>query len=259
MGTDLYDVQDATTRLESVLHSFGLILGSFGAGIVLVLLAFSLFSTVGITVDGENVPVWVNVLSTVLQFLGFYLVCLWYLQWRSGSDSLFELRRPSLRDVGWIVIGFLALVVGVNALSSLVVQYLGVGTAENAVVTEGRENPVYFLYLIPIAFLFNAPAEELLFRGVVQGLFRRAYGVVPGVIIASVLFGAVHITALFTSGAGTASLAVTIGITIALGLVLGALYERTQNLLVPILAHGLYNAVLFYIQWLVATGQITLP
>lgn len=259
MRTDLYDVQDATTRLESVVHSLGLIVGSFAAGIVLVLVAFSLFGAVGITVDGENVPVWVNVLSTVLQFLGFYLVCLWYLQWRGGIDSLFELHRPSRRDIGWAVVGFLALVVGVNALSSLVVQYLGIETAENAVVTEGRENPVYFLYLIPIAFLFNAPAEELLFRGVVQGLFRRAYGVVPGVVIASVLFGAVHITALFTSGAGTASLAVTIGITIALGVVLGALYERTRNLFVPILAHGLYNAVLFYIQWLLATGQITLP
>lgn len=259
MGTDLYDVQDAATRLESVLHSLGLIVGSFAAGIVLVLIAFSLFGAVGITVDGENVPVWVNVLSTVLQFLGFYLVCLWYLQWQGGVGSLFEFRRPSLREVGWAVVGFLALIVGVNVLSSLVVQYFGVEVAENAVITEGRENPVYFLYLIPIAFLFNAPAEELLFRGIVQGQFRRAYGVVPGVVIASVLFGAVHITALFTSGAGTASLSVTIGITIALGLVLGALYERTRNLLVPILAHGLYNAVLFFLQWLLATGRITLP
>jgi membrane protease YdiL (CAAX protease family) len=55
------------------------------------------------------------------------------------------------------------------------------------------------------------------------------------------------------------SLAVTIGITIVLGIVLGALYERTKNLFVPMLAHGIYNAVLFYIQWLSATGQISLP
>ena len=259
MGTDRFDVQDTATRLESVLHSLGLIIGSFAAGIVLAIIAFSFVGAFGITVSGDDVPVAINVLATVLQFVGFYLVCLWYLTWRQSSDSLFEISRPSLRDVGWAVVGFLVLLVGVNVLSAVVIQLLGVTTAENAVITEGRQNPVYFLYLIPIAFLFNAPAEELLFRGLVQGLFRRAYGVVPGVLIASVLFGAVHITALFTSGAGTASLAVTIGITIVLGIVLGALYERTKNLVVPMLAHGIYNAVLFYIQWLSATGQISLP
>jgi membrane protease YdiL (CAAX protease family) len=258
MGTDLYKVEDASTRLQTVLHSLGLIVGSFAMGIVLAIIAFSFVGAFGISVDGESTPVWINVLATVLQFVGFYLVCLWYLQWRGDSRSLFEFHRPSLRDLGWVVLGFLALIVGVNILSSLVLQFLGVETATNAVITEGRQNPSYFLYLIPIAFLFNAPAEELLFRGVVQGLFRNAYGVVPGVVIASVLFGAVHITALFTSGASTLSLAVTIAITIVLGLVLGALYERTKNLFVPILAHGLYNALLFYIQWLDATGQISL-
>jgi membrane protease YdiL (CAAX protease family) len=259
MGTDLYNVGDTTTRLQSVLHSLGLIIGSFALGILLAIIAFSFVGAAGIAVDGENTPVWINVLATVLQFVGFYLVCLWYLQWRQGTESLFEFDTPSLRDVGWMVLGFFILIVGVNVLSSVVVQFLGVETAENAVITEGRQNPTYFLYLIPIAFLFNAPAEELLFRGLVQGLFRNAYGVVPGVVIASVLFGAVHITALFTSGAGAASLAVTIGITIVLGLVLGALYERTKNLLVPIVTHALYNAVLFYIQYLVAIGEISLP
>jgi membrane protease YdiL (CAAX protease family) len=39
--------------------------------------------------------------------------------------------------------------------------------------------------------------------------------------------------------------------------VLGGLYEHTKNLVVPIVAHGLYNATLFAIQWVNATGGAT--
>ena len=41
-----------------------------------------------------------------------------------------------------------------------------------------------------------------------------------------------------------------------LSLILGILYEYTDNLVVPILVHGAYDAVLFSLQYLMATGQI---
>jgi len=39
-----------------------------------------------------------------------------------------------------------------------------------------------------------------------------------------------------------------------LGVVLGYLYERTQNVVVPALVHGVHNAVIFGLQYLSAIG-----
>ena len=47
-----------------------------------------------------------------------------------------------------------------------------------------------------------------------------------------------------------------LGVVFALALVLGATYELTDNLVVPALIHGAYNAVQFGIQYLAATGGL---
>lgn len=78
--------------------------------------------------------------------------------------------------------------------------------------------------------------EELLFRGVIQtGLthwFPERWGLGLGLLAASVLFGMAH--------AITPTYAVLAGL---IGLYLGWLWVRTQNLLVPIVAHGTYDFV----------------
>ena len=40
------------------------------------------------------------------------------------------------------------------------------------------------------------------------------------------------------------------------GAVLGALYEHTGNLVVPAVAHGVYNAVTFGVEYLELTGVL---
>jgi membrane protease YdiL (CAAX protease family) len=48
-------------------------------------------------------------------------------------------------------------------------------------------------------------------------------------------------------------------VTILLGLILGGLYERTDNILVPIVVYGIYNAMLFAGQWAIAVNDIPVP
>lgn len=70
--------------------------------------------------------------------------------------------------------------------------------------------------------------EELLFRGVLHERF--------GLAISNVLFGLAHlITPLYAVAAGV------------IGLYLGWLFDRTGNLLAPIIAHGLYDFLAFLI------------
>jgi len=83
--------------------------------------------------------------------------------------------------------------------------------------------------MIVVSLLIVGPAEELLLRGVVQGGLRRSFDAAPAILIAALIFGALH-----GNVEGTAVEQVTyMGVTVVLGAILGVLYERTENVLVP--------------------------
>lgn len=83
-----------------------------------------------------------------------------------------------------------------------------------------------------VVSLLAGVGEELLFRGVLQEGLTQSFGAAAGLVGASVLFGAAHwITpayALLATG---------------MGLYLGGLYLWSGNLLVPMLAHALYDFI----------------
>jgi membrane protease YdiL (CAAX protease family) len=253
-GPPLYKFGSSEERIRSLVHSLGLIVAAFVVGFALAIVGLQALVLAGYVGSVDAIPPAAQALAAALQFVGFLLVGLGYLRWQGRDVGLFRIDVPSLRDVGWVVLGLVGLFVLLNVVSVLI-GLLGIESAENAAVVSGRQQPTLFLYLIGVTLLFTAPAEELLFRGLIQGLFRSAYGVVPGVVITSVLFGVVHFVAL----AGGGSALPYIGVAAALGVVLGAIYERTENLVVPIVVHGLYNAILFYAAYLAATGQIEMP
>jgi len=74
--------------------------------------------------------------------------------------------------------------------------------------------------------------EELLFRGLLQPLLSLQFGVAPALIATSVMFGLLH----FLSKA-------YVVFAFVFSLYLGVMYLVTGNILVPILAHGIYDAV----------------
>lgn len=186
------------------------------------------------------------------QFLGFGLGVAAYL----GAADDWELvrrrlRAPTARDLGYLVAGAALLLVSATAIGQALAR-LGVEVAQNQVIVAGQDDPTFFLWMIPVSILLVGPFEELVFRGGLQGLLRRAWGPAPAIVLASAGFGAVHLFALGGAGSQVTYLVVAA----ALGLVLGAAYERTDNLLVPAGAHGLYNATLFAIQYATATGVV---
>ncbi|WP_152050445.1 CPBP family intramembrane glutamic endopeptidase [Tautonia marina] len=74
--------------------------------------------------------------------------------------------------------------------------------------------------------------EETLFRGVMQEVLRDWLGFWPALAIASIVFGLLH--ALTPTYAIVATL---------IGAYLGLLFVMTGNLLVPIVAHGVYDLI----------------
>jgi hypothetical protein len=190
---------------------------------------------------------------TASQFLGFGLGVAAYLA-AADDWALLDgrVRVPSRTDAAYLVGGLVVLLVASTAIGRLLAE-LGVETAQNQVIATGRENPVFFLWMVPVSVFLVGPFEELVFRGGLQGHLRRAWGPAPAVALASAGFGAVHLTAVIGGREGAL---VYVVVAAVLGLVLGVAYERTDNLVVPAAAHGFYNATLFVVQYADVTGLV---
>ena len=96
--------------------------------------------------------------------------------------------------------------------------------------------PVDTMRILPVFIvggLLAPVAEELFFRGVIFGFFRR-WGFPAALVVSTVLFVCMHPHA--------CSFPIT---RIVGGIVFAAAYEREKNLLVPITIHGLGNMALF--------------
>ncbi|WP_128903773.1 CPBP family intramembrane glutamic endopeptidase [Halorubrum amylolyticum] len=183
-----------------------------------------------------------QVLRTLLQFVGFLAAAVGYLA-ITDQRGLVGVSRPTLRDAGLILGGGIVLFAfQYGALFAL--GRVGLTTGQNQAVVPAGDPVTYYLVMIAVSLLVVGPVEEALFRGAVQGGLRRAFDAAPAILIASLMFGLIHLPSVSgTPGQQWAYVAVVV----VLGAVLGVLYERTGNVLVPGLAHGVYNAVIYVV------------
>jgi membrane protease YdiL (CAAX protease family) len=226
--------------------TLGIALGSFVVGSILLMLVSQALSAVGISLS-DRPALRLGVSTVLLQGVTFGGVALFYLQARDIGLEFIRVRVPTRRDIAWVTGGFIMILVAVRALSAII-AYLGFDHASNQIIEVGREEPTVFLVLIPLSFLLVGPGEELLFRGLIQGTLRESFHPARALILASLIFAMVHVFSLQGSGK-----LVYIGVVFTLALVLGVTYERTDNLAVPALIHGAYNAVQFGLAYYTVT------
>jgi membrane protease YdiL (CAAX protease family) len=218
--------------------ALGVALGALGAGLALVLAVAIGARAAGLAPS----PVVLLVVSLVLvQGLTFGGAALAYLRVRGRSVRSLGLRVPTARDLAVVAVGYV-LALGAAFGGAVAVSLAGVEPARNAAAEVALGNPAVLLLLVPASLLLIGPGEELLFRGVVQGRLRETLSAPAAVVLASALFAAVHFVAL--TGSSGARL-VAVGVLFGPALVFGTAYELTDNLAVPALIHGAYNATLF--------------
>lgn len=236
-------------RVRPVAVSLVVVLAAFVLGNGLVLTVAAVLGAFGIAIIDR--PTLLLALSVVmLQGVGFGITALAYLRWRGRGLAFIAARVPTVRDWGWIVGGFV-LLLGLLAAAQAALSALSIDIAQNQVVAFGERDPTVFLVLIPLSFLLVGPGEELLFRGLVQGTLQEAFHPWRAILLASGIFAVVHVFSL--SGQGQL---VYLAIVFVLSLLLGAAYEYTENLVVPVLIHGAYNAAQFAGAYVAATGGL---
>ena len=194
------------------------------------------------------------VLTLILgQYVAFGGLAVGYLAWRGldrrGIVSYLGVRVPSLKEIG-IVLGSWVLILILILVVSTIVQLLGTETASNQSAELAMGNPAIIPLFIAASFLVIGPCEEILYRGVVQGRLRESLPAAPSILLASAIFAVIHVMALT---GGLSARLTTVAILFVPSLVFGAVYEYTENLVVPALLHGLHNAVIFTVLYVTVT------
>lgn len=154
---------------------------------------------------------------------------------RAGFDVKAFLRPPArahdwrllsivpallLLAVAGLYVGFLALSL---VFPETVARWMARGPSRDAAV------PALVLLLGSIRKVVLGPlVEEILFRGILLQLWARRFGVRAAVVASALCFALLHMDLIGS---------------FVFGVVMAALYVRTGSLLVPIVAHALFNAV----------------
>lgn len=227
----------ARGSVRPITEAIGLTVGAF----VVSLLAGVAFIVPLVALGYDIAATWILLGSTAIGQVAFLGIGYAYVRAR---DVAVGVGRPSRRD-SLAVLGGTVLAIAVAVALSAVLAALDL--LPGSVIAEvATTDPRFLLGLAVLSVVIVAPAEELLFRGAIQGRLRQRFGPRASVVGSSLLFGSMHL-ANYTGALGPiVAGAVLIA---AVGAVFGALYEYTDNLAVPVATHAVYNAVLLVVSY----------
>lgn len=228
----------ARTSFELLALTVGIFLVSLVAGVVFIVPLFAL------GYDVQTTPVLVA--ATAVGQLAMFALGYGYRRYRTVPVPV---SVPSLSQVGYALGGVVvAVLVAIGA--SILLTTLGL-LPQSVIGDAATADPTFLLGLAALSVLVVAPVEEFVFRGVIQGRLRSQFGPVPAVLGASLLFGSLHLANYSGNPVAVVAGALLIA---AVGTVFGALYERTGNLVVPVVAHAVYNVFLLVSSYLALTA-----
>lgn len=174
--------------------------------------------------------------------LGFVVAGLVFLQLSGRGVDYLDLDVPgSNRE--WGVVAGVVLGAFVFRTVALIVSFAAnVEPSVSPIALVDVPTRALLLFLIPVFLLVVGPAEELLFRGVIQKYLREVVSPWAAIVGAGLLFGSIHVFALV--GSTNLGTVVALVVITVVGFALGWLYERTGSLVAAMLAHGSYNALI---------------
>ena len=177
-----------------------------------------------------------------LNFVGIALGGVIYLRVTDRGWDWIDVGLPGLRDVGWMV-GGLAALFGFYLLVGIATVVLDLPAADSDLVLLLRDDVEMILLMIAVVWLLNAPAEEFVFRNVIQKRLYTAFSGLGAVVVASLLFVMIHIPMYLTLAESALATGVSLLVMFGGSLIFGYLYLRTENLVVPTVVHAAINTI----------------
>lgn len=175
------------------------------------------------------------IISGLLYIIIFILIIAWarylferYRRWPSQPQSFGQ-------TAGWVILGWLSLIVGESLLSQLNrVIYHQLDTANNEALRQlmsGSHESMLLMLLA--AVVFSPIAEELIFRGLVMNFFFKDDAFWPPILLSGLFFTLAH----------SSTTPISYLIYFYMGVVFAFIYRRTGNLRNTILLHSLNNLI----------------
>lgn len=188
-----------------------------------------------LTVSETTAIAYLNLIADTL----FAVIVIWIFK-----DSLIEQMKDFLKDkkenlLYGCVIGF-AMLFGASIIGGLISILLGAKTdSQNQILIESLAN-AHPIIIVVTSVILAPIVEELLFRGTLFGWLYELHPIVAHVLSAF-LFGFLHIMDSVLSG--NIQEWIQIFAYLFMGGVLSFLYEKRNNIYVPILSHMMNNLV----------------
>lgn len=228
------------------------VLGAMGliGGLLLGIVTFGLVGTpLSVSVEAPSG----QLLSTLGTYVGLAAIGVLYLRRHGIPVSYVRARRPTLTEVG-VTAATIAVLVALAATLPTIIAWLDLPLTDHSVADSIEANPVVALVFLPLSVFVVGPAEEFLYRGIIQTRLTAVFDTGSAVAVASLIFAVVHIFAYLDPANVPGTLVTIFFLLLPLGAILGIAYEYTDNLVVPALAHGLYNAITFGFTYIDAVG-----
>lgn len=196
-------------------------LGILGVSILAAMLPIQ-----GMSEKGYYLYVYLVQFAATMLFVYLFAVLFPRGNWRDLG-----LRKARLKDIWWYgIVGGTLLIIMV-LLMGLVIEYFQPDLAPQQIEEMLRSvKGLSEFTIIVIAAVVLAPlSEELFYRGMIYPLFRKHLGPGGGALLAGLVFGMAHWDP-------WRAIPLAIG-----GAALCWIYEKSGSILVPIVAHGVWN------------------
>lgn len=181
--------------------------------------------------------------SQNLSYIGISITTYLYLISSGEGDSYIDVDSESV-DLEFVAIVSLCIVIclALTLLFNMITSLLGISASVTPVdLSTVRATLPVGLFAATVLF-FNAPAEELLFRNVIQKRLEGDSTALISILVSSVIFITLHIPKLGSGGIGIETVAALI-LLFVVSTVFGATYYLTGSLFAPILTHAAYNLI----------------
>lgn len=180
------------------------------------------FLLLTISIDLYKISAEIELFATYIMLILIFLLLFKY-KFKQRITVLGMARKDLLKHSGYSVAIAFACYIALNILFLLVWpdKYVAAGIHN---VRDIHDHLDVFLFLFATVLL--APIiEEAFFRGILYSPYRKKYGRFGAAVFTAAFFAAAHL-----------SIAMLV-----LGFFLAVLYEKTESIVSPIIAHGIYN------------------
>ncbi len=178
--------------------------------------------------------------------MGLLTAFLFYMRRTKTSLEFLDIRFPTRRDLLYVLLGLVVLFL-ILIIFGAIFEYFGAETTSHSVENLIYSNPKIMLLLIPISLFLVGPLEELLYRNIIQKSLYNSFSPVGSILISSIIFSAVHISAYSGGELLQNPLPVlnALFVIFILSVIIGFVYYQTKNLVTAALLHGIYDSIIF--------------